>query len=219
MCGRMVAATIKKLWQSRGVVELPPAFQPRYNIAPTSPVLVVRASEGKWTADMMRWGLVPSWWKDSAKLPGNTFNARAETIAEKPTFRAAFMRRRCIIPADGFFEWKATNDKAKQPFYIHPCISDAVFAFAGLWELWETSDGAMESCTIITTEANSLMAEIHNRMPVILAPEHFDEWLDPSNRDTARVHRFLIPCDPSVLELYQVGPVKGEGPGLLVPVA
>ena len=103
MCGRMVQAAIKRLWASRGeMLELPPAFQPCYNLAPTLAVLVVRSPKEDWSADMMRWGLVPSWWKDATKFPGQTFNARGETVAKKPTFRAAFKRRRCIIPADGF---------------------------------------------------------------------------------------------------------------------
>lgn len=216
MCGRMVAAAIKGLWRSRGIVELPPAFLPRYNIAPTLPILVIRAAGGDWSADMMRWGLVPSWWKDAAKLPGQTFNARAETVAEKPTFRSAFKRRRCIIPADGFFEWKATGGKTKQPFYIHPREDGGVFALAGLWELWETADGAMESCTIITTEPNTLMADIHTRMPVILHPSSFEEWLDPAIQDAKRLPRLLVPCDPDGMNAHPVGPVRGEGPGLIV---
>ena len=220
MCGRMVQAAIKKLWRSRGEVSgLPPAFQPRYNLAPTSAVMVVRDTKDGWSAEMMRWGLVPSWWKDAAKLPGQTFNARAETVASKPTFRAAFKRRRCIIPADGFYEWKAEGAKTKQPFYIHPRDPEAVFAFAGLWELWETADDTMESCTIITTIPNALMEEIHNRMPVILAPKSFDEWLDPANQDTESLQRFLVLCDPTFMNAYAVGPVKGEGPELIVPIA
>ena len=167
----------------------------------------------------MRWGLVPSWWKDATKLPGQTFNAGGETVAMKPTFRAAFKRRRCIIPADGFYEWKTIDGKAKQPFYIYPRDPEAVFAFAGLWELWETADGSMESCTIITTEPNALMAEIHTRMPVLLSTQDFEEWLDPSNQDTASLLRFLVPCDPALMDAYAVGPVKGEGPGLIMPVA
>ncbi len=218
VCGRMVQAAIKKLWASQGeMAELPPVFQPRYNLAPTSAVLVVRAGMDGWSADMMRWGLVPSWWKDATKLPSLTFNARAETIATKPTFRSAFKRRRCIVPADGFYEWKATGGKVKQAFYIHSRDPEKVFAFAGVWELWETADGAMESCTIITTEPNALMAEIHTRMPVILSPHTFEEWLDPTNEDTASLQRFLVPCDPAVMDAYSVGLVKGDGRGLIVP--
>lgn len=219
MCGRMVAASIKRLWRSRGVVDIPPGFLPRDNIAPTSPVLVIRAAGDDWTADMMRWGLVPSWWKDASKLPGQTFNARAETIAEKPTFRASFKRRRCLIPADGFFEWKAMGDSAKQPYYIHPRDPEAVFAFAGLWDLWETADGAILSTTIITTTPNALMEGIHNRMPVILAPQHFQEWLDPGNQNTVSLQRLLVPCDISQMVADPVRPVRGDGPDILRPVA
>ncbi len=217
MCGRIVARVLKKAWTKDGRIVIPPMFRPSYNIAPTQGIIVFRAGEGEWDASIMRWGLVPSWWKDAAKLPGQTFNARAETVAEKPTFRAAFKRRRCLIPCDGFYEWKATGGKAKQPFFIQPADPEGIFHFAGLWDHWETADGAMESCTIITTEPNALMAGIHNRMPVILAAENFDEWLDPANQDTARIQRLLMPCDPGGMEAHEVGPVRGDGPELVVP--
>lgn len=165
MCGRVVAAILKKAWKNQlGEIVIPPAFRARYNISPTSELLTFRAGAGGVEASLMRWGLVPSWWKDAAKLPAATFNARAETIGEKPTFKASFKRRRCIIPVNGFYEWMATGPKTKQPFYIHPSDPDQDFAFAGLWDYWETQDGAMESCTIITTEPNALMEEIHTRM-------------------------------------------------------
>lgn len=215
MCGRMVAKVLKAAWTKNGVIVIPPVFRASYNIAPTSGIVVFRAVAGAWDASIMRWGLVPSWWKDAAKLPGQTFNARAETIAEKPTFRAAFKRRRCLIPADGFYEWAATGGKVKQPYYIQPCDPEGIFHFAGLWDLWETADGAMESCTIITTEPNALMEGIHNRMPVILPPSAFDEWLDPTFQDTGRVQRLLVPSDPAGMEAYPVGPVRGDGPELI----
>jgi putative SOS response-associated peptidase YedK len=220
MCGRLVARVLKKAWTKDGRIVIPPIFRPSYNIAPTQGIIVFRAGETEWDASLMRWGLVPSWWKDAAKLPGQTFNARAETLAEKPTFRAAFKRRRCLIPCDGFYEWKGTGGKVKQPFFVHPADPEGIFHFAGLWDLWETADGAMESCTIITTEPNALMAEIHNRMPVILSPEHFDEWLDPTNhQDSARLQRLLVPCEPLGMEACLVGPVKGDGPQLIEPLA
>jgi putative SOS response-associated peptidase YedK len=214
----MVARVLKKAWTKDGKIVIPPAFQASFNIAPTAGIVVFRAGGGEWDASITRWGLVPSWWKDAAKLPGQTFNARAETLAEKPTFRASFKRRRCIIPADGFYEWKAMSGKVKQPYFIQPSDPEGIFHFAGLWDLWETADGAMESCTIITTEPNPLMKEIHNRMPVILSPVDFDEWLDPSNQDTARLHRLLVPWDPTGMVAYQVGPVRGDGPGLIAPI-
>ncbi len=215
MCGRIVARVLKKAWTKGGRIVIPPMFRPSYNIAPTQGIVVFRAGEREWDASIMRWGLVPSWWKDAAELPGQTFNARAETVAEKPTFRAAFKRRRCLIPCDGFYEWKATGAKAKQPYFIHPADPEGIFHFAGLWELWETADGAMESCTIITTEPNTLMAGIHNRMPVILAPEAHEEWLDPGVQGGERLARLLLPCDAVEMAAYKVGPVKGDGENLI----
>jgi putative SOS response-associated peptidase YedK len=166
----------------------------------------------------MRWGLAPSWWKDAAKLPAATFNARTETLAEKPTFRNAFKRRRCIIPVDGFYEWMAVQGKPKQPFYLHPKDQEGLFVLAGLWDYWETQDGAMESCTIITTEPNELMVEIHNRMPVILQESDFDAWLDLENQTGAGLHKFLVPCDPAGIEAYRVGLVRSEGKELIQPI-
>ena len=190
----------------------------RLNFVTTKGIVVFLAGKTDWDASVMRWGLVPSWWKDASKLPIQTFNARAGTLAEKPTFRAAFKRRRCLILCDGFYEWKARGEKAKQPFFIHPADPQGILHFAGVWDNWETADGAMESCTIITTEPNALMAGIHNRMPVVLSPEHFDEWLDPANQDTARPQHLLLPCEPALLEAYSVGPVRGDGPELLTPI-
>jgi putative SOS response-associated peptidase YedK len=214
----MVARVLKKAWTKDGKIVIPPMFRPSYNIAPTQGIIVFRAGETEWNASIMRWGLVPSWWKDASKLPGQTFNARAETVAEKPTFRAAFKRRRCLIPCDGFYEWKAMGAKAKQPYFIHPADPEGIFHFAGLWDLWETADGAMESCTIITSEPNALMAGIHNRMPVILAPEAHEEWLDPGIEGGERLARLLLPSDSVEMAAYKVGPVKGDGPNLIAPM-
>jgi putative SOS response-associated peptidase YedK len=213
----MVARVLKKAWTKDGKIVIPPAFRASFNIAPTAGIVVLRAGAGEWDASIMRWGLVPSWWKDAAKLPGQTFNARAETLAEKPTFRSSFRRRRCLIPCDGFYEWKKMEGEVKQPYFIHPADPEGIFHFAGLWDLWETDDGAMESCTIITTEPNALMEGIHNRMPVILSAGDFDEWLDPSNQDRALLQRLLVPCDPSGMDAHAVRQVMGDGPDLLVP--
>lgn len=219
MCGRMVQVALKKLWRMREeLTGIPPGFHPRYNIVPTSDVLVVRSGSSGWSAGMMRWGLIPSWWKDASAFPTQTFNARAETVATKPTFRSAFKRRRCIIPADGFYEWKTIAGKPKQPYFIHPSAAGEVFAFAGLWDYWETADGAMESCTIITTEPNALMAEIHHRMPVILPPQTIEEWLNPSDQGSARLQQLLVPSEPNLMSAHAVGPVKGEGPALIMPL-
>jgi putative SOS response-associated peptidase YedK len=214
----MVAKVLKAAWTKNGKIVIPPIFRPSYNIAPTAGIVVFRAAAGDWDASIMRWGLVPSWWKDPAKLPRKTFNAVGETVAEKPSFRASFKRRRCLIPADGFYEWATVAGSTKQPFYIHPSDPEGIFQFAGLWDLWKTADGAMESCTIITTEPNSLMEGIHNRMPVILSTEHFDEWMDPANQNSPRLQRLLVPCDPARMMAYAVGPVRGDGPELIVPI-
>jgi putative SOS response-associated peptidase YedK len=183
-------------------------FEPRYNIAPTQEIVVIRVAEDapQRIATQMRWGLVPSWAKELGGGPPQ-INARAESLAEKPMFRSAFRRRRCLIPADGFYEWQAdANAKGpkakKQPFYIHR-LDNQPFAFAGLWETWRgpvsgpASDGAqlaLESCTIVTTSANRRLSELHDRMPVILSPNDYAEWLDPRNEDTASLQKLLTPC-------------------------
>ncbi len=167
---------------------MPPSV-PRYNIAPTQPVTAVRLNQsGERELTFFHWGLIPSWSKDM-KFGSRLINARSETVAEKPSFRTAFKRRRCIIPADGFFEWQKT-DSGKQPMYIH-AADKTPFAFAGLWEFWTSPDGdAIQSCTILTTEPNELMAQIHNRMPVILEPEDFQDWLEPGPNPTDAFHLF-----------------------------
>ena len=149
----------------------------RYNIAPTQDVLAVRGTDdGKRELVPLRWGLIPSWSKD-IKIGSRMINARAETVAEKPAFRSAFKRRRCLILTDGFYEWKKEG-KAKQPYHIS-LQSGKPFAFAGLWEIWKVEgQPTIESCTIITTEPNDLMTNLHDRMPVILSPNDFGPWLD-----------------------------------------
>ena len=177
MCGRFTLRTpAHRLAEAFGVRELP-NLRPRYNIAPSQDVVAIRrAAEGRELA-LLRWGLIPFWAKDAA-IGNRMINARAETVAEKPAFRAAFRRRRCLIAADGFYEWRKTDGGAKQPYYIR-LADDAPFAFAGLWERWAPpDDDAVESCTLITTAANDLLKPIHDRMPVILAPSDHDAWLD-----------------------------------------
>ena len=178
MCGRFNVHDLSGalLWlfgMSEG-----PQQPPRYNIAPSQPVAAVRKTpegEGR-EAVLLRWGLVPHWAKDPA-MGARMINARAETVAGKPSFRAAFRRRRCLIPAWGYYEWRK-EEGGKQPYYIH-MAGERPFAMAGLWEHWQGPDGTeIESCAIITTEANEETRDIHHRMPVILAPEAFDTWLD-----------------------------------------
>lgn len=177
MCGRFTltvdAATIKETFPW---LKVPDQIVPRYNIAPSQPLAVV-PNDGKNKIDHMLWGLIPSWAKDTKRA---MINARAETVAEKPTFRAAYKRRRCLILADGFYEWvKTPGEKAKTPHYIQ-LESQEVFAFAGLYEIWNSPEGnILKTATIITTTPNAMIANLHNRMPVILHPNDHQTWLSP----------------------------------------
>jgi len=177
MCGRYVVKSPSVKLKVKFHLDDVPLFEPRYNVAPTQLVPAVRQEDGKRRLAMLRWGLIPSWAKD-AKIGYRLINARADTVATKPSFRSAFKRRRCLVPADGFYEWKR-DDKVKQPFFIHR-KDEEPFAFAGLWEGWENPEDGKEvqSCSLITTEANELMAPIHDRMPVILPASTYDRWLD-----------------------------------------
>lgn len=175
MCGRYsLLSSVEELALAFGFPERP-NFSPRYNIAPTQDVLVVRLEEGESHLATMRWGLVPSWTK-GLDFAHELINAKAETAAEKPSFRGAFNSRRCLVLADGFYEWKKEGGQ-KQPYRI-VLKDEAPFAFAGLWERWEPpKDKPLESCVIITTAANALLKDIHNRMPVIIRPKDYDHWL------------------------------------------
>jgi putative SOS response-associated peptidase YedK len=207
MCGRfsLRARNAEMLAEYFGIVDVP-LLKPRYNIAPSQPVAVVRwgPGEAKQQREMvlMRWGLIPGWAKD-AKIGNRMINARAESLAKKPAFRPAFQRRRCLIAADGFYEWQGTT-RTKQPYFIH-FRDDRPFAFAGLWETWEGPDHeAIDSCTIITTEANDLIRPLHDRMPVILQPESFDFWLDPKRQSADELAPLLAPFSSDELETYAV---------------
>ena len=182
MCGRYtLAADRNTLLETFPDFVFPSNIPLRYNIAPTQPVAVV-ANNGGGEVEDFRWGLIPFWAKDEA-IGNKLINARAETLHEKPSFKHAFRRRRCLIFADSFYEWyRVPDSKVKMPVRIH--LTDGrPFAFAGLWESWKQADGdSLQTCTIITTEPNSLMARIHNRMPVIMARESYSDWLDPSQR-------------------------------------
>ncbi|HMN27542.1 MAG TPA: SOS response-associated peptidase [Caldilineaceae bacterium] len=177
MCGRFTLNASPE--QLAEIFDLPetPVVEPRYNIAPTQPVAIVRvdpqSKRREWA--LTYWGLVPSWSKDIS-IGAKLINARADTAPEKPSFRAAFKRRRCLVPATGFYEWQKQGSR-KQPYYI-TMRDEQPFGFAGLWEVWHGADGSeLESCTILTTEPNELMATLHNRMPVIIAPEDYADWL------------------------------------------
>ena len=176
---------------------------PRFNIAPSQPVAVV-PNTGDNKIDFFVWGLIPSWSKDPA-IGNRLINARSETLLEKPSFRNQYRRRRCLILADGFFEWQAQLDnKGKRPFYIF--LKDhKPFAFAGLWDIWNSPDGSeVRSCTIITTQPNEMMKPIHNRMPVILDPAAYKAWLDPANTNAEDLNRWLVPYPSNTMSLHPV---------------
>lgn len=179
MCGRFSqTASPEAIALQFEVAELP-LLKPHYNIAPSQPVVAIRIEPDTSTRKlvMLRWGLISSWAKDP-KIGSQCINAKAETVAVKPSFRSAFKKRRCLVVATGFYEWQVQG-RTKQPMWIG-LRSKQPFAFAGLWEHWKPAEGeSLETCTIITTEPNDLMAPIHNRMPVILAPAAYDQWLDP----------------------------------------
>jgi putative SOS response-associated peptidase YedK len=221
MCGRfLLNAPMEALELQFGAVA-GMDFGPRFNIAPTNPVPVVKETEVGRVITLHHWGLIPSWAKDPA-MGGRLCNARAETLADKPSFRAAFRRRRCLVPASGFYEWQVRPGQPKQPYLIQ-AVSGEPLAFAGLWDLWEGFDGCLESCTIITTEANHFMAPVHDRMPVVLARADWATWLDPQPRDWARelapLQALLRPCPEGWLRMHPVGPrvgnVKDDDPGLM----
>ena len=201
MCGRYTLTADPKTLQAEFGISIPENLAPRYNIAPTQPVPVVVAENGTPRLDVFRWGLIPSWAKDP-RIGNKLINARAETIAEKPSFRTAFRRRRCLIPADGFFEWQKTPH-GKQPVFIH-LKNRRPFAFAGLWEQWLSPDGSeIFSCTIITTAPNELLKDVHNRMPVILPPDTRRLWLD-SSQPSQHLLPLLKPYPATEMTFYPV---------------
>ena len=179
-----------------------PALPLRYNIAPTQRVAAVRQqAETDRELVQLRWGLIPSWAKDAA-IGSSLINARSETAAKKPSFRSAMRKRRCLIPADGFYEWRRVGGE-KQPYLIG-LLDDAVFAFAGLWEAWDKGGERVESCTILTTSANELLKPLHDRMPVIVAPADYAQWLDPAIVDPAEVQPLLRAYPPDQMRYYPV---------------
>ncbi len=192
MCGRFTLTYDINTIASTFNASIPPSLQttPRYNIAPTQDVLAIMR-DGTTHLDLLRWGLVPSWAKEES-IGSKMINARAETLAEKPSFKRLLHSKRCLLVADGFYEWKKEYG-GKTPMYI-TLKNKELFAFAGLWDTWKNPDGQqMRTCTIITTEPNDLVASIHNRMPVILSPEAREEWLDPSLDDEHVLLPLLAP--------------------------
>jgi putative SOS response-associated peptidase YedK len=178
--------------------------RPRYNIAPTQQVLIVRKEHGEKVRQLttMRWGLIPSWAKDGS-IGTRTLNARSETVTTTPAFRESIRRKRCLIPADGFYEWQKIGS-VKQPYCFEVGEGD-VFALAGLWDEWTSPDGEIiESCTILTTEPNTLVSDLHNRMPVIVPREKYEVWLDPDVTDFAVIRDILQPYEPTQMRRYPV---------------
>ena len=230
MCGRFVSSTPTKVLAETFLVDevrLPEGVEANFNVAPTDDVIAVAVSkEGQRQLGTFHWGLVPSWAKD-VSVGNRMINLRADTVRSKPTFRKNLAKRRCIIPVDGFYEWKDMGKgRKKQPFFIR-AAGGGPLALAGLWEVWKDREAGedadwLKSCTIITTEPNGLLAPIHNRMPVVLPPSAWDAWLDPANEDTESLEKLLIPAPDDLLELFpvstEVNSVRNNGPQLVMPL-
>lgn len=228
MCGRYVIASSPALLAERfEAVEVRiPDVEPDYNVTPRTEVPVVAVREEHRVLDLVRWGLVPSWAKDLS-VGDRMINARAETVATKPAYKRAFAKRRCILPVDGFYEWRKFADrKQKQPYFIFGRDREPL-AFAGLWELWRdpNDDDAekLRTCLLITTTANDRMRPVHDRMPVILPEARWGEWLDPDNHDTERLSQQLVPAPEDVLDMYPVSTAvnrpANNGPELIARIA
>lgn len=193
-------------------------FPPRYNIAPTQPALIVRADGERRTLGLVRWGLIPAWAKNPADLKTTLINARSESAADKPSFRGPLRHRRCLVPATGFYEWTGAPG-AKQPHLMSP-RDGGVMALGGLWEHWLGADGSeIETMAILTVAANTAMSRLHDRMPLIIQPHHFDRWLDCRPGTATVVEDLLVPADDDFLDFRQVtkklNSVRAEGPSLI----
>jgi putative SOS response-associated peptidase YedK len=222
MCGRFTLASDPAAIQAAFPgIEVPEDILSRYNVAPTQSVAVVR-NTGKRQLECVRWGLIPSWAKDP-KIGSKMINARAETLAEKPSFRTALRRRRCLILADGFYEWRQDTPKGapKVPIYLR-LKGGRPFAFAGLWDEWRTPQGEIwPTCTIVTTAANAVVRQFHTRMPVILRPEFYEPWLDPAEQEPAELSAALQPYAEDEMEFFVVSPrvnsTQYDSPELIQP--
>ena len=217
MCGRFTQIyTWAEVYEFYSLIGPAQNLQPNYNVAPTQSVNVIGLRDEGYALRDMRWGLVPRWWKKPLKELPSTINARGETVAEKPMFRTAYKRGRCLVPASGFYEWKRGGDD-KQPYYI-TMADGSPMTFGGLWDAWTDPETGEEirSCTIVTTEAEGFMTEIHHRTPVILTPDEFGEWV---SGDAAPL---IKACNDNLLEARQVskavGNVRNNGPELLDPI-
>jgi putative SOS response-associated peptidase YedK len=201
MCGRFTQRKPAKVIEEHFGVEVPPT-QPSFNVAPTHNVLAIRSGDGGRDAAWLFWGLVPAWAKDASA--GSRFiNARSETVAQKPSFREPFKRRRCIIPADGFYEWQKTGG-GKQPYFFR-MKDNRLFGFAGLWDRWEGKGGVvLDSCTILTTKTNEVLRPVHDRMPVILHPEEYSLWLEAGEHERTLLMGLLRPYPAEEMVGYPV---------------
>jgi putative SOS response-associated peptidase YedK len=223
MCGRFTL-TIEpaQLQEAFPWVDVPPGFSPRYNVAPSQAVAVL-PNDGSNRLDFFVWGLIPFWAKDP-EIGNRLINARSETLLDKPAFRSSFRNKRCLVFADGFYEWrKEPGSSAKTPMYIQ-LKSGKSFAFAGLWDIWHSPDGSeVRSCTIITTRPNSLMESIHDRMPVILDPAAHGAWLVPGQADPRELGRYLEPFPADAMQAFPVSRAvnspKNDSPELIIPLA
>ena len=224
MCGRFTLHTDPSEIDEHFCIDDHGELIPRFNISPSQLVAAVRSPDGPRELVMLRWGLVPVWATDPA-IGNRMINARSETLAEKQSFKKAFQRRRCLVVADGFYEWQKTGEKKsdkKQPFYIR-LKSGKPFGFAGLWERNEKIGEPIESCTIITTTPNELMVGLHDRMPVIIPPEQYRLWLDPEVQDDLRLQHLLQPFPSDEMTAYPVstlvGSPKNDLPQCIEPLA
>ncbi len=221
MCGRFTLKGPPNQIAEMLGLDTVPNLAARYNIAPTQDVLALRMTDGGRAPARLRWGLVPFWARDIA-IGAKMINARADTLAEKPAFRQAFRKRRCVIAADGFYEWKTIAKGVKQPFHIHR-PDDAPFVFAGLWERWEKGDEPVESCTIVTTDAPASLAAIHHRVPVILEGEALARWLDTPEDEADGLADLLAPLADGALVATPVATtvnnVRNDGADCLTPAA
>lgn len=224
MCGRYVITSTPEAIRALFGYSEQPNFPPRYNVAPTQPIPVVRLAEGKRSFALMRWGLLPAWLKDPKGFP-LLLNARGESVLDKAAFRNAIRRRRCLIPNDGFYEWR--EGPPKRPYVVR-ARRDAngnapPLAFAGLWETWTGPNGEeLDTAAIITTRANRTLTPIHERMPVYVPPEAFDMWLDCANVDAELASALIAPANDNLLEAYEVSTavnrVANDSPDLIAPV-
>lgn len=219
MCGRFTLTIgTEELMNRFLLTQLPEEYVPRYNIAPGQLILaIITDHHQSRRAGFLRWGLVPAWSRDE-KIGNKMINARSETLHEKPSFKSLLSRKRCLIPADGFFEWKVTG-QGKQPVRIL-FQDERVFSMAGLYDTWLNSEGKkIHSCTIITTEANDLIRPVHHRMPVILKPEEEEKWLNRDTQDNKSLSAMLQPVHSDAMKLYtvasEVGNVKNDHPGCI----